>query len=264
MIINDFGVKLEKSDVLLYYNNLLTEYTIKAFQEGTTKEDSVEIKKIICEMREMFFTSKDEIYDIFSRFNHLYYNYEAYMPGIPLGLFLYDKVSLTQLVSANNKDKKTRMYSDDGTMFSCQFHNENTPSMGVSNGKKLFYCFGCGETGNAIDYIMNYENLTYQEAVCLLSKIYLIDLDFNVIDENDERVLKYRNNLISDKNIKRINKGIERLDRRTEGKNEEMLPMYLVRSYKTYQDELKTIKRIKNNEHLKYVAPPKNKVLVYK
>ena len=47
----------------------------------------------------------------------------------------------------------------------CPFHNEKTPSFSVSPGKQVFHCFGCGEGGNAVTFLMKYENLTFQEAL---------------------------------------------------------------------------------------------------
>ena len=47
----------------------------------------------------------------------------------------------------------------------CPFHNEKTPSFTVSEEKGFFHCFGCGAHGDAIGYIMRFENLTFPEAV---------------------------------------------------------------------------------------------------
>ena len=47
----------------------------------------------------------------------------------------------------------------------CPFHNEKTPSFSVSQGKQMYYCFGCGAGGNVITFLMNYENATFPEAL---------------------------------------------------------------------------------------------------
>jgi DNA primase len=47
----------------------------------------------------------------------------------------------------------------------CPFHNEKTPSFTVSPGKQFYHCFGCGAHGNAIGFLMDYENLAFPEAV---------------------------------------------------------------------------------------------------
>lgn len=51
----------------------------------------------------------------------------------------------------------------------CPFHNEKSPSFSVSGQKQMFYCFGCGAGGNVFTFLMQYENLTFPEAVKLLA-----------------------------------------------------------------------------------------------
>lgn len=51
----------------------------------------------------------------------------------------------------------------------CPFHSEKTPSFTVSPSKQLFHCFGCGEGGDVISFIMKEENLPFPEAVKLLA-----------------------------------------------------------------------------------------------
>ena len=52
----------------------------------------------------------------------------------------------------------------------CPFHNERTPSFSVSQDKQMFYCFGCGKGGNAFTFLMDYENLTFPEALQFLAE----------------------------------------------------------------------------------------------
>lgn len=47
----------------------------------------------------------------------------------------------------------------------CPFHNEKTASFSVSPSKQMYYCFGCGAGGNVITFLMEYENLTFVEAL---------------------------------------------------------------------------------------------------
>ena len=47
----------------------------------------------------------------------------------------------------------------------CPFHNEKSPSFSVSPGKQMYYCFGCGAGGNVFNFIMEYENYTFGEAL---------------------------------------------------------------------------------------------------
>lgn len=47
----------------------------------------------------------------------------------------------------------------------CPFHSERTPSFTVMPDKGAFYCFGCGEGGDAVDFVSKYENIGFREAV---------------------------------------------------------------------------------------------------
>lgn len=47
----------------------------------------------------------------------------------------------------------------------CPFHSEKTPSFTVSRDKQFYHCFGCGAHGNAIDFLMGYDHLSFVEAV---------------------------------------------------------------------------------------------------
>ncbi len=47
----------------------------------------------------------------------------------------------------------------------CPFHQEKTPSFTVSADKQIFYCFGCGEGGNAVTFLMKVNHLTFPEAI---------------------------------------------------------------------------------------------------
>ncbi len=58
----------------------------------------------------------------------------------------------------------------------CPFHNEKTPSFTVSPAKGIYKCFGCGKGGNAVNFIMDHENLNYPEALKWLARKYNIDV----------------------------------------------------------------------------------------
>ena len=52
----------------------------------------------------------------------------------------------------------------------CPFHNEKSPSFSVSASKQMFYCFGCGAGGNVFAFVMQYENLSFPEALSFLAE----------------------------------------------------------------------------------------------
>lgn len=58
----------------------------------------------------------------------------------------------------------------------CPFHNEKTPSFVVSEDKQLFHCFGCGQAGDVIKFVMEKENLDFIDALELLAERCNINL----------------------------------------------------------------------------------------
>lgn len=52
----------------------------------------------------------------------------------------------------------------------CPFHQEKSPSFSVSQTKQFYYCFGCGAHGNAIDFLMHYDRLSFPEAIETLAR----------------------------------------------------------------------------------------------
>ena len=58
----------------------------------------------------------------------------------------------------------------------CPFHKEKTPSFTVSVEKQMFYCFSCREGGNAVNFLMKYENLSFQEAQENLARQYGMEI----------------------------------------------------------------------------------------
>ncbi len=52
----------------------------------------------------------------------------------------------------------------------CPFHTEKTPSFTVSSEKQMYYCFGCGKGGNAFTFLMEYEKISFTEAVRSLAE----------------------------------------------------------------------------------------------
>jgi DNA primase len=58
----------------------------------------------------------------------------------------------------------------------CPFHKEKTPSFTVSVEKQMFYCFSCREGGNAVNFLMKYENLSFQEAQETLARQYGMEI----------------------------------------------------------------------------------------
>lgn len=58
----------------------------------------------------------------------------------------------------------------------CPFHGEKTPSFHVIPSKGQYYCFGCHKGGSAVGFIMDYEHLSYVEALRYLARKYNIEI----------------------------------------------------------------------------------------
>lgn len=59
----------------------------------------------------------------------------------------------------------------------CPFHNEKTPSFIVSPSKGIFKCFGCGKGGNAVNFLMEHEQISFVEAVIMLGRRFHITIE---------------------------------------------------------------------------------------
>ena len=68
----------------------------------------------------------------------------------------------------------------------CPFHNEKTPSFHVVPSRGIYKCFGCGKSGTAVGFLMEYEKLSYTEALRYLAKKYNIEVKEE--DETPEQI----------------------------------------------------------------------------
>ena len=106
----------------------------------------------------------------------------------------------------------------------CPFHNEKTPSFSVSQEKQIYKCFGCGEAGNVISFVMKDKNLPFIEAVKYLANRANIPLEINNGEKSKsakKKDLLYRvnveaakfffSNLMNNQNAKEyfLNRGIK-------------------------------------------------------
>jgi DNA primase len=74
----------------------------------------------------------------------------------------------------------------------CPFHQEKTPSFFVSEAKKIFHCFGCGESGDVFAFIMKQEKLGFQSAARLLANRFGIALPERQMTAQQRRQLTER------------------------------------------------------------------------
>ena len=74
---------------------------------------------------------------------------------------LLSRVDIIDVINLHVSLKK----SGSNYMACCPFHNEKTPSFSVSQSKQFYHCFGCSANGNAIGFLMNYDNMHFVDAV---------------------------------------------------------------------------------------------------
>ncbi len=72
----------------------------------------------------------------------------------------------------------------------CPFHNEKTPSFSVNPARQTFHCFGCGVGGDAVKFLMMFENLDYPTALRRLADMNGIQIQEE--DENPEMARRRR------------------------------------------------------------------------
>ncbi|MFC3116087.1 DNA primase [Cellvibrio fontiphilus] len=92
---------------------------------------------------------------------------------------MLDRLDIVDVVDSRVKLRKT------GKNYSacCPFHDEKTPSFTVSPEKQFYYCFGCGASGNALGFVMDYERLSFPEAVESLARLTGLDVPREVQTE---------------------------------------------------------------------------------
>ncbi|WP_055668039.1 DNA primase [Desnuesiella massiliensis] len=94
-----------------------------------------------------------------------------------------DENDIVDVISENIKLKRSgRNY-----LGLCPFHNEKSPSFSVSSDKQIYKCFGCGETGNVVTFIMKYRNLSYIESIKYLGERININVDLENKDPRKDR-----------------------------------------------------------------------------
>jgi len=69
----------------------------------------------------------------------------------------------------------------------CPFHDDKTPSFMVSPARQICKCFACGEGGNAVNFLMKHEQITYPEALRWLAKKYNIEIQERELNEDEKR-----------------------------------------------------------------------------
>ena len=93
---------------------------------------------------------------------------------------LKEKIDLIDVVASQIELKRA------GAVYKslCPFHDEKSPSFSIKRGDTHYHCFGCGAHGDAIQFLMQLQGLTFREAVEMLAERFHIPL------QEDEKVEK--------------------------------------------------------------------------
>jgi len=93
------------------------------------------------------------------------------------------RVDIVDLIDSHVPLKKTGA----NYVARCPFHTEKSPSFSVNRNKQFFHCFGCGVSGNAISFLMNYSHLDFVEAVEDLAAFIGIDVPRESVDYSGQQ-----------------------------------------------------------------------------
>ncbi|MCU0882404.1 MAG: CHC2 zinc finger domain-containing protein, partial [Hyphomonadaceae bacterium] len=103
---------------------------------------------------------------------------------------LLQRVSILDVVAPKVTWDRKKSNPGRGDMWACcPFHNEKSPSFHADEGKGAYHCFGCGASGNAIDFVMAQDNLSFPEAVERLARdagMALPERDAQSIERDDQ------------------------------------------------------------------------------
>ncbi|TDV24344.1 DNA primase [Mycoplasmopsis mustelae] len=69
----------------------------------------------------------------------------------------------------------------------CPFHQDSNPSFTVSESKKIYKCFACGESGNMITFLIKKENKSYLQALQKIAEIGGLDVDFSSYNQQNQK-----------------------------------------------------------------------------
>ena len=79
----------------------------------------------------------------------------------------------------------------------CPFHNERTPSFSVSKAKGICKCFSCGKGGSPVNFLMELEQMTYQDALRWLARKYHIEIKEREVSDQERQQEQERESMLA-------------------------------------------------------------------
>lgn len=132
--------------------------------------------------------------------------------------FIQDVVARTDIVAVIGTRIELKKHGATHTAC-CPFHSEKTPSFSVSQSKQFYYCFGCGAHGNAIGFLIEYDHLSFVDAVTDLANqlglVVPLEAGNSETSQNDVLyTLLYNAQVLYEKELKKSSTAIDYLKNR--------------------------------------------------
>ena len=120
------------------------------------------------------------------------------MKGLIPRDFILDLIARTSILDVISK--RVKMKKKGNNYFGCcPFHDEKTASFSLNEKKQIYYCFGCGASGSVVNFLMQYERLSFPEAIEELASMQGIQVPYTDNDNNQMAQSKQ----IESRNIRR-------------------------------------------------------------
>lgn len=135
----------------------------------------------------------------------------------------------------------------------CPFHNEKTPSFSIKQDGQFFKCFGCGESGNVINFIRKVENVDFLTAVEILCKNAGMQMPTNADSEEMQKKKRERDKVYQvlkastefyHNNLKNSPNSLQAQYLKKRGISEEMIEKFQIGASLNYDDLIKHLKSL--------------------
>ena len=140
----------------------------------------------------------------------------------------------------------------------CPFHNEKTPSFSVKQDGQFFKCFGCGESGNVITFVMKLENVDFLSAVEILCKNCGMQMPTNADNEEMQKKKRERDRIYQvlkdstefyHNNLKNSPNSLQAQYLKRRGISDEMIEKFQIGASLNYDDLIKHLKSLGYSEN---------------
>lgn len=120
------------------------------------------------------------------------------MKGLIPNDFILDLIARTNILDVISK--RVKMKKKGNNYFGCcPFHDEKTASFSLNEKKQIYYCFGCGASGSVVSFLMQYERLSFPEAIEELASMQGVRVPYTADSNNQHDQAKQ----IESRNVRR-------------------------------------------------------------